>query len=166
GKFDLSGFYDWLGIDIQQVKGASNAGFFSLAKPLTPAQARRVEEWMSDVYEGFVGKAAEARGMDYDQMEIRARGRIYTGRQAFEHGLVDALGGVDEALTLMKEELGLTPEDQISLELFPKPKTMLEALLESGFFGLSGPPVEEIRDLLQELQTPRAWLIAPTVTVR
>lgn len=166
GKFDLSGLYDWLGIDVQQVKGAPNAGFFSLARPLTPEQARRIEEWMGDVYHGFVGKAAEARGMDYDQMEMRARGRIYTGRQALEQGLVDTLGGVDEAVTLMKEELGLTPEDQISLQLFPEPKTILEALLESGFLGLSVPPVEEIRELLQELQTPRAWLIAPTVTVR
>ncbi|GAB4230630.1 MAG: S49 family peptidase [Acidobacteriota bacterium] len=165
GKFDLSGFYDWLGIDVERVQGAPNAGFLSLTKPLSPEQQERVLEWMEETYDTFVRRAAEGRGLSFEAMEAKARGRIYTGRQAREEGLIDALGGIQEAVALMKEELGLGPDEPVTLELYPKPKTVLETLMESGLLDVRIPKPADLQLLARELETPRVWLLAPSAVV-
>lgn len=165
GKFDLTGLYEWLGIDVERVEGAPNAGFLSLTKSLSPEQRARVLEWMEQTYETFVRRAAEGRGLTFEEMEAKARGRIYTGRQAHEQGLVDALGGVQEAVSFMKEELGLGPDDPVTLELYPKPKTVLETLMESGLFDVRSPTSGDLQLLRRELEMPRVWLLAPSAVV-
>ncbi|HUV12517.1 MAG TPA: S49 family peptidase, partial [Acidobacteriota bacterium] len=79
GKFDVSGLYEWLGMDLDRIKVAPNADLFSLQSSLTEEQRAQVEDWMNEVYREFVQKAADGRAMEYDELEPKAHGRIYTG---------------------------------------------------------------------------------------
>jgi protease-4 len=70
-------------------------------------QWRRLEEWLDRVYADFVSKVAQARGMTYERVHELARGRVWTGADAHERGLVDELGGLHRAAELARERAGL-----------------------------------------------------------
>jgi protease IV len=169
GKFDISGFYNWIGMDIERVMVAPNSDFFSFTSSLSEEQLKRVTEWTEQTYQTFVQKAAEGRGMEFDELEQKAHGRIYTGSQALEIGLVDSLGGFAEATSQMRAALGLEADASLQLELYPKPKTLLESLTSGDFFQIESGQVKAlIRSLatvLEELERPSMWMLAPTITI-
>ncbi len=167
GKFDVSGLYEWLGMDVDRIKVAPNADLFSLQSSLTQEQRAQVEHWMNEVYRDFVQKAADGRSMEYDELEPKAHGRIYTGAQALDQGLVDQLGGMIVAIAEMKNALNLDQKDQIQLELFPKPKTLFELLASGKLLEIGLPPL--LRDLMAKelriLETPGVWMLAPDIRI-
>ena len=122
---------------------------------------------MEDIYENFVGKAAKGRQVDYEEFEPRARGRIYTGAQAMELGLVDDLGGLQTAIEHMKESLGLEPDEEIELVLYPRPKSFWEQLTSGSLLQIRQRP--SINQWLQEqfplLSRPGPWVLMPEATI-
>lgn len=168
GKFDLSGLYAWLGVDIDRIKLAPNSDLFSLNSSLSPEQEAQVRSWIEETYNSFVRKASEGRGQGFEELEAKARGRIYTGRQALEAGLVDAVGGVDTAVEQMKELLQLESTDAMALQLYPKPKTFLETLASGDFFSLSlaAKEIESIRTELARIEQPSIWMLTPEFRIR
>jgi protease-4 len=169
GKFDLSGLYNWLGMDIERIKLAPNSDLFSMTSSLSEAQIRQVTEWVGRTYTAFVSKAAEGRRMSFDELEAKARGRIYTGAQAQEAGLVDVLGGIHRAAREMRDALGLPEDAELQLELFPKPKTLLEVLTSGEFLGVKETRAW-IRGLLsgigESLERPGVWMLAPEIRIQ
>ena len=167
GKFDLEGLYEWLGITIDQVKTSPNADIFSSLTSLTDDQRQRVESWMATIYETFVQKAADGRSQTYQELEPRARGRIYTGVQAREIGLVDELGGLPEAMDQMKQVLGLEEDEDIELVLYPRPKSLWEALASGDFFGIRQPDSwsQWLQEQVPFLSDPAPWLLMPEVRI-
>ena len=167
GKFDVSGLYEWLGMDVDRVKVAPNADLFSLQSSLTQEQRAQIEDWMNEVYRDFVQKAAEGRSMEYDELEPKAHGRIYTGAQALDQGLVDQLGGMNVAIAEMKNALNIDQKDQVQLELFPKPKTLFELLASGKLLEIGQPPL--LRDLMAKelhiLENPGVWMLAPEIRI-
>ena len=167
GKFDVSGLYEWLGMDLDRIKVAPNADLLSLQSSLTQEQRTQVESWMNEVYREFVQKAADGRSMEFEELEPKAHGRIYTGAQALDAGLVDQLGGMIVAIAEMKNALNLDQKDQIRLELFPKPKTLLELLASGKLLEIEQPPL--VKDLMAKelriLETPGVWLLAPDIRI-
>lgn len=169
GKFDLSGFYDWIGMDIDRIKINPNADLLSLHSSLTPQQEERVRMWMDDLYTKFVGKAADGRGQSFEEFEPKAHGRIYTGQQALEIGLVDSLGGMNQAVSEMKELLDIPEEEAIQLELYPKPRTLWEILRSGELFEMKQPhslTLQSFMEELRELEEAKVWLMMPEFEIR
>jgi protease IV len=169
GKFNIRGLYEhWLGITTDEVKVADNATILSPVHSLTEEQKQQMRSWIEDTYNMFVRKAAEGRGMKFEELEAKAHGRIYTGAQARALKLVDELGGVSTALSLLKKELKIGDDQEVELVLYPKPKSFWQALAEGDFFGSSAPkiPLDMIRQTLQSLETPAPWLLTPSVEIR
>jgi protease-4 len=81
-------------------------------------------------YEEFVRKAAAGRNMSYQDVDAIAQGRVWTGAEALERGLVDKLGGLDVAVAVAKERAKIDPGDEVALVLVPERKGLLETLLE------------------------------------
>ena len=135
---------------------------------MTSEQRSQVEQLMLAVYEDFVGKAAEGRQTSFDELEAKARGRIYTGSQAAENGLVDELGGFTAAVKVMKEELILSEDDEIELQLYPRPKSFWEALASNELFEVKMPnPLSQyFNEELRRLEIPSAWLLVPDIRIR
>ena len=167
GKFDLGGLYDWLGISIDQVKTSPNADLFSLSRSLTPEQRDKVVDWMQEIYDLFVSKAAEGRNMEFDELEKLARGRIYTGEQAREIGLIDDIGGFPKALEYVRKGLELKDDAQINLVRLPKPKGFWETLSELGTVRMRDTDLIEewLRTELPGLETTGPRLFMPEIRI-
>ncbi|MFB3905913.1 MAG: signal peptide peptidase SppA [Acidobacteriota bacterium] len=170
GKFDLSGFYDWIGMDVEQIKISPNADIFSLSDSLTPEQRKQLEDWMTDVYETFVSKAAKSRGLTYEVMEPKAHGRVYTGTQAKATGLVDEIGGVAKAVEEMRKALKLGKDEKLELVLYPRPKTLWESLSSGDLLPIKSPKIGQLKAWIEaeaaSLSIPSPWLLAPDIKFR
>ena len=169
GKFDLSGLYDWLGMDVDRIKLSPNSDLFSFTSSLTPEQEKQVTEWIERTYVTFVGKAAEGRNQSYDQLEAKARGRIYTGAQAIDEGLIDSLGGVSAAVAEVRKALNLTEDDPVRVDLYPRPRTLWQQLASGDFLdigaGMTG-WLRTVKEEFQRLERPAVWLLAPEFEIR
>ena len=137
GKLNLKGFYNKLGLTKDVVARGKNANIYSDYASFTPTERERVEKLMKTVYEGFVEKAAEGRGKAKEEIHEIAQGRIWTGKQAKEIGLVDVLGGLDTALSVAKANAGLSDDDKVQIFMLPKPRSFVEVLVEDMEKNLS-----------------------------
>lgn len=83
------------------------AGAFDITRPLDPKVGATIQEIIDKGYLDFVGGVARARGKNFEQINAIAQGRVWTGRQAFERGLVDKLGGINTAIELAAQDAKL-----------------------------------------------------------
>jgi protease-4 len=115
-----------IGITQQAVSEGANARMYSAQDEFTDDQWARLEETLDRIYQDFVAKAAQDRGLPFDELEALARGRVWTGADAHERKLVDELGGFQHALTLACNRAGLD-RDEISLATAPH-RSLLDQL--------------------------------------
>jgi protease-4 len=121
---------------------------------------------MNETYRDFVQGVAEGRKMEVEAVEKVAQGRVWTGEQARERGLVDALGGLDAAIAAAKELAGIPMEEQVSLLYLPKAKPLLDRILDLvSSTSLLGDRVSPQRWLesLESLARIPAWTLLPVV---
>ena len=130
GKLNLKGLYNKAGLTKEIIAHGQNATLYSDYGGFTPTERERVEKMMKTVYEDFVNKAASGRSKSFDDIDKIAQGRVWTGRQAQELGLVDELGGLDDALSIAKEQAGFVEGDKVNLIVLPKQRPFIEQLLE------------------------------------
>lgn len=107
GKPVVGELLDKIGVVTESVNEGVNAGMFSTTREFSDAEWERVNAWLDRVYDDFVGKVAEGRGLDRDRAHELARGRVWTGADAMAGGLVDELGGLEDALELARRRAGL-----------------------------------------------------------
>lgn len=128
GKFGLTGLYEKVGVSTWSTRRGELAGLYTSATPFTDRERAKVREHIEEFYRVFVEKAAEGRERTWDEIHQVAQGRVWTGVQAVERGLVDELGGVDLAVTRAAELAGLTGEPK--RQMLPRPKSFFDALFE------------------------------------
>ena len=130
GKIALGGTMEKLGVATGTVQSGRNADMYSPFAPFTPEQRDRLMDYMKVFYDGFVQKAAASRRTTPERIDAVAQGRVWTGQQARQHGLVDALGGLDAAVALAKQRAGIPSEEDVELVVYPPRRTVYEALTE------------------------------------
>ena len=116
-----------LGLNVDTVGTNRNANGLNVFRPLSPAAMAMMTKNVEDFYKVFVGRVAEGRHMDYDQVHQIARGRVWTGADAVKIGLVDTLGGIDVALAIAAEKAGL---DKYKVKELPAEKDTWKQLSE------------------------------------
>ena len=130
GKLNLKGLYNKIGLTKEIITRGKNANLYSDYGDFTPTERERLQKLLETIYQDFVRKAAEGRDKTEAEIHELAQGRIWTGKQAKEIGLVDELGGLDTALAIAKKQIGIAPTDEIDIIILPKPKTLFETLIE------------------------------------
>jgi len=120
GKLDVSGLYERLGIGRESLERGARAGLESETRGFTPDEREALRGEMRGLYDLFVDRVAEGRGLPRDGVARCAQGRVWSGERARGHGLVDALGGPLEALVELRRRAGLTPGERILLEIHPR----------------------------------------------
>ncbi|HNT35356.1 MAG TPA: signal peptide peptidase SppA [bacterium] len=146
GKFNMKGFYDWLGLTFEQLKGGQQADIFSDNSNFSPEQRAIIQSSLSDFYKTFVAKAAQGRKKEFEQIHAVAQGRVWSGIQALDAGLVDQLGGLDTAIDVARERAGIVGD--IQLVIYPKKKGILSFFRKGeGKFELQMP--EQIQTLMR-----------------
>jgi len=124
GKFVTKGFNEKLGITRETIKLYPHADMFSPDRPFDEKEAEILQQMMNDGYAEFVGRVAEGRDMSFDEVDSVARGRIWSGPDGVEAGLVDEVGGLMDALEEARRMADL-PED-VQVVIYPRPKPMFE----------------------------------------
>jgi len=117
GKINLSDLYDKIGIHSELHVRGENAGYYDFSHPYTPQQREKLRDHLRLLYNHFVDRVAESRPMEADSVDILGRGRTWTGAEALANGLVDHVGGLNDALDHLRRECGLTAEESVTVVL-------------------------------------------------
>ena len=131
GKFNLAGLYDKIGVATDGVESSGNADFFSSSRSFTPEEREKLRRILESGYRAFLERVAESRKKTTDEVHAVARGRVWSGRDAKEIGLVDELGGLKRALEIAKEKAGFAADAKVELRILPEKKPLLQFLLSS-----------------------------------
>ena len=130
GKMLTSGLWDKVGLSWDQVHQGENATMFTGTEDYTPAEWGRFQAWLDRVYLDFTSKVADGRKLPKEKVLEIAKGRIWSGQDAKNLGLVDELGGYDTALKLAKKAAGVSEDDDVKIAVYPRPKTLLQSVME------------------------------------
>lgn len=128
GKLATQGLFDKIGINTSIITRGKNAGVMSITTPFSETERAAMQQMMNDIYKQFTTKAATGRKMEYEKLEKLARGRIYTGLQAKELGLIDEVGTLGDAIAEAKKLAGLKPDEKLEKLELPKPTSPFESL--------------------------------------
>ncbi|HEY1603583.1 MAG TPA: signal peptide peptidase SppA [Pirellulales bacterium] len=130
GKLATTGLWDKVGINWKEYGRGANSGILSTAHPFTEPQRVRMQGWMDEIYGVFKNHVVAIRGSKLKKpIDELAGGRVYTGRQALDLGLVDRMGTLTDAIKLAAEQAKV---DKYEVRVVPEPKSFLQTLLGSA----------------------------------
>lgn len=129
GKPVVKGFYDWIGVTNEYVLRGKNAGMFRESEKFSDSERAKFEEFLKNTYEDFITKVGKGRGKDKSYIDSIGQGRVWTGRQGKDNGLVDEYGGLDKAVDVAKQLAKIPADRGVQRVIMPKPPTFLEQLL-------------------------------------
>jgi protease IV len=165
--FNTQEFYnDKLGIYFEEFKTHDHADIGLMTRPLTPSEREAMQRSMESGYETFLNRVAEGRNMTRDEVHEVARGRIWTGTDAYQNNLVDLTGSLDDAIALAAEKAEI---EEYRVIRYPERKELFELLFSSAEVRVSNwvrsfiPFNEEIQTVhdLMNHNTGRNWAIMP-----
>jgi len=130
GKMLTNGLWDKVGLSWDEVHQGNNATMFTTTHDYTPAEWARFQAWLDRVYVDFTSKVADGRKLPKEKVLEIAKGRIWSGQDAKNLGLVDELGGYDTALKLAKKAAGVAESDDVKIVVYPRPKTFFESVMK------------------------------------
>ena len=153
GKFALGEALSRFGIDVRETAvGGDYANAFGASEGFNPTQRAAFAGWMDRIYEGFVKRVAEGRRLPPARVREIAKGRVWTGVQARQLGLVDRIGGFYDAVDRAKALAGVKGE--VRLKMIGAPSSPFEAL--EKFFGVSSTSVRTLAAVAWVMGDPRA----------
>lgn len=154
GKMSTAGLYEKIGVTEHTWQRGQLAGLLSSSRTFNDAERAKFRTFLEGFYKMFVTRVSDGRKMAYDDVHKIAQGRVWTGQQAVENGLVDELGGLDVAIQRARELASIEPEAKVTIERLPQRRTFVDQLLED--LQESRAPAEldlvpELRDALADL---------------
>ena len=126
----ISGAMSRVGVTTDVVSRGKNNGIFTGLDGFTESERAAFQGMMEETYRQFTAKAAAGRNMDVAKLLKLAGGRVWSGRQAQQKGLVDQLGTLDDAIAIARQTAGIEADTETELLILPKPRSFLEQLLE------------------------------------
>ncbi len=144
-----------IGITHDGVKTGKYSDLYTFTRSLTDVERAIIQRSVDEGYETFTQKVADARGMSQEELKKIAGGRVWSGEQALQNGLIDELGGINDAIEMAAEASGI--ENDYSVSYYPKEKSFVEEILEKmttkiqvTLFGINADPVFETVKNLKE----------------
>ena len=129
---NLHGLFDKLGIQEDQISRGKLANLDDATQPLTDAGRQKLHESIEATYKAFVGKVAASRKKNFDQIDALAQGHVWMGEQAKQNGLVDDLGGLDQAIAVVRKKAGLSETGETNLVMYPARRSLLELISDAA----------------------------------
>jgi protease IV len=134
GKFVTGGVYEKLGAHIESTSIGKRAEMNSPARKYNPDELSKVEEQLQAFYDQFVEKVADSRHSTPEKIDAIAQGRVWTGRQAKQNGLVDQLGGLTSAIAIAKQRAKIAAGSDVEIVVYPPRKSFYE-IVSDQFSG-------------------------------
>ena len=127
----LAGLFEKLGVGVEAMTRGEHADLLLGSRRLSPRTRRWLRADVRDAYQTFVGRVAEGRELTPEAVDAIGQGRVWTGAQAFDVGLVDALGGLRTAVLEAKSAVGLDADADVVLISYPPPKSLAEQIADA-----------------------------------
>ncbi|WP_226634823.1 signal peptide peptidase SppA [Brevundimonas poindexterae] len=158
GKMVLRDALARFGVDVRGLSvGGEYADAYAIGDEFTPAQREAFSGTMDRIYGDFITLVARGRNLPRERVGEIARGRVWTGAQALELGLVDELGGVTEAIAKARELAGIDPDASVRIKRFPEQQSPFEALASA--FGVSGEAARALILIGGAVEDPQAQAV-------
>ena len=119
---------DKIGLTFDEVKTNENADFGTITKPMTPYQVKMMQKYVTETYDDFISLVSTTRNLSKTFVDSIGQGRVWAGSDALEIGLVDELGGIEDAIAYAATKAGL---ESYSIKEFPKQEDIFESLLKT-----------------------------------
>ncbi|HYE14733.1 MAG TPA: signal peptide peptidase SppA, partial [Pyrinomonadaceae bacterium] len=128
----MAGFYDWIGVTSEYMLRGKNAGIFRETEKFTDEERKKFQSVLDRAYwNEFLPKVAQGRRFaNVEAVHAIAQGRVWTGAQARERGLVDEFGGLDRAVEVAKELAGIPADKGVQRVIFPAPRSFFQQLFQ------------------------------------
>src|SRR5216683_765826 len=159
-----------LGIHHETLKRGDLSNFLNLLDPWTPQERVAAQQWVNAFYDSFITEVSKSRKMTKDQVDAIARGRVWSGIDAKQKGLVDQMGGLLEAIDAARERARISSSEDLELTIIGEPHGLLGSLGSSdGLLSrVLGDPVPAqlppaLRQLAVEIGADQVLLLQPTV---
>jgi protease-4 len=146
GKPVLGGALGRAGVTSDLISQGTHAAMFSQLRPFSPDEWALVNDWLDHIYADFTGKVATGRGMTAEQVDQVARGRVWTGADAVARGLIDELGGVDQATAVARRRAGLPADAPVRVYPRVHPMDRLRSPASSESHGAATADVSLLAD--------------------
>jgi len=135
GKADFSGLYDKLDLGKELYTRGRYAGMLSTIRPFTDDERAKYLSHLQAFYGHFLNLVAQNRQLPVDSIDVLARGRVWTGREAMKVGLVDQIGGLKDALNFAADRLEL---DEYDIRILPRKRTLIQLPAQPLFNLMAG----------------------------
>jgi protease-4 len=153
GKLVTQEMWESVGINFHPIQRGKNAGMLSSAEMFSEEQKEIMQGWMDEVYEIFKGHVVKSRGDRLTKpIDEIAGGRVYTGQQALELGLIDRLGSLRDAVRFVADQAKLDA-GEYEIRVIPKPKNLMELML-SDLVGTDEDSEIQLRSLAMSPTQP------------
>ncbi len=130
GKVSMREFWDHIDVNWDHVAIGKNAGMYSFMEPFSESERALIDASMDRIYDMFLGVVAEGRNMSREDVRAVAKGRVWSGKDALKQGLVDEIGGLNDALDYAAQKSGFKTRHDVNILTLPKPKTPIEEILD------------------------------------
>jgi len=172
GKIVTKGLWDWAGVSFHEIKRGRNADLANTNRKCDDRERAFIVQLIKEVYDVFTGHVKASRGKRLkDDIAKLAGGRVYTGQLALANGLIDRIGGLDDAIRFAADEANLAEYD---IRVLPKPKTFLDLFMKglgadedddnasaaASSWPVAAPGLEMLAPVLKPLGPARARMIA------
>lgn len=127
---NIKGLMGKLGVQEDEITRGKLADIDSLTQPLSDAGQQKLHDMIASTYKLFVSDVAQARKKNYDQVDAIAQGRVWIGQDAKANGLVDRLGGIDDALALVRQRARLSSTGDVDIVVYPPKRSWLEMIAD------------------------------------
>lgn len=130
--FNLRKLYDKLGISKDILTRGRFAAVDSDYKSMTPEEREKLSGYVNSIYDAFLLRVSEGRGVDTESIHELAQGRVWVGTQAAANGLIDELGGYAKAVALVKEAAEIPEDEDVTIVHYPPRRSLFETLFSGG----------------------------------
>jgi len=164
GKFNMSNLYDKLGVTSEKLIYGKKADIFSSFRALTDEERDFLKKEILWIYDRFLTKVAEGRNMKSEDVDKVGKGRVWTGSQAKELGLVDDIGGLSTAIQWVKQLAEIPEEEEVKLVIWPKKVSLFQALFgrRQARSQIDLPlQLHKIISTIQLLDKEKPWALMP-----
>lgn len=164
GKFVLKGLYDKLGLNAEAVKTSPHADANSMARAWDSSEVEVLQRHMDQFYKDFIGKVAAGRKLTTERVDSLGQGRIFTGSQAAANGLVDRLGGLEDAIGEARKLAGIAPGRDIEVAVLSAQGETGLIPVANGDWALApgmGTLVKRELGRLESMARVDLWAISP-----
>jgi len=132
GKPVIKGFYDWIGVTNEYVLRGNNAGMFRESERFSDTESKKFQEFLAKTYDDFTTIVAKGRNKDQKYIDSIGQGRVWTGREGKDKGLVDEFGGLDRAIEIAKQLANIPADRGVQRIIRPQPPSFFEQLMNTS----------------------------------